>query len=264
MKSVTVFLAAVLVLEATALPTVLRFSQERAVLKPQLVRLHQVPIVKDKVGVDLCPTCVDFTTQAINALLEIILNGGVLTACSDLCGALANKTGSQAVGAICDVLCSIVGVEEFIQLIQDADLDPIYFCELITVCPVFDSGDANITALTVKPPQGPQGTSFIVDIEYTSKNGTGTGELVIELDTVDGIPVASAFLQQKQPPGTYGSKITIHAKPDPDCDPTQGPCEMWLPGTYIVKIALCNGECGSLHPHSQIYDTGSTNFTITG
>ena len=79
--------------------------------------------------------------------------------------------------------------------------------------------------------------------------------------------------------------VKLSAKPNPDCDPTQGPCEMWLPGVYNVTfgklhavctllaacdsslsspVAICNGECGSKHPHSKVYDTASTKFTITG
>ena len=30
-----------------------------------------------------------------------------------------------------------------------------------------------------------------------------------------------------------------------------------------MNIALCNGECGSKHPHSKIYDEASSKFTIT-
>ena len=136
-------------------------------------------------------------------------------------------------------------------------------------------------------------------MEYVSKNGTGTGEIGIDIDTVDGIPLGDSFLNLPQPAGifiyslcllclnsflkgTYGTKISIKAEPDPDCDPTQGPCEQWLPGEYKVSMgmsyfstlslffktffffaAICNGECGSKHPHSKIYDIGRTNFTIT-
>ena len=32
-----------------------------------------------------------------------------------------------------------------------ADLDPIYYCELLKTCPIKDDGDANITYLTVTP-----------------------------------------------------------------------------------------------------------------
>ena len=28
----------------------------------------------------------------------------------------------------------------------------------------------------------------------------------------------------------------VKAEPDPNCDPTQGPCEMWLPGNYSVVV----------------------------
>ena len=84
--------------------------------------------------------------------------------------------------------------------------------------------------------------------------------------------------------------VKLNAQPNPDCDPSQGPCEMWLPGVYNVtfgklsvcvrvcmkcvlcisltlsvsSVAICNGECGSKHPHSKVYDTASTKFTITG
>ena len=32
-----------------------------------------------------------------------------------------------------------------------ADLDPIYYCELLRACPVKDDGDAHIMSFTVKP-----------------------------------------------------------------------------------------------------------------
>lgn len=42
-------------------------------------------------------------------------------------------------------------------LFNRADLDPIYFCELIRQCPIFDQGDAKIKDLSVSPKVGPQG-----------------------------------------------------------------------------------------------------------
>ena len=38
-----------------------------------------------------------------------------------------------------------------------ADLDPIYYCELLHLCPVKDDGDAKITSLTVNPTSVPRG-----------------------------------------------------------------------------------------------------------
>lgn len=212
---------------------------------------------------DLCPVCIQFAGEFINELLNIILNAGVVGSCTELCNLLAEKVGSKTVGEVCDILCTIVGVELFIKIIEEADLDPIYYCELLKACPVKDNGDAKITSVTVTPKEGPQG-QFMLGMTFTSKNGTGTGEIDVVIGTVDGIPVASSFLEEEKPPGSYSMSVKLNAQPNPDCDPSQGPCEEWLPGVYNVTFAICNGECGSKHPHSKVYDTASTKFTITG
>ena len=41
-----------------------------------------------------------------------------------------------------------------------ADLDPIYYCELMKVCPIKDDGDATITALNVTPTTVPRGEVY--------------------------------------------------------------------------------------------------------
>ena len=38
-----------------------------------------------------------------------------------------------------------------------ADLDPIYYCELLKACEVKDDGDATIQSLTVNPTSVPKG-----------------------------------------------------------------------------------------------------------
>lgn len=216
-----------------------------------------------RVGVDNCNLCVEFANQVIDALLQFILQVGVVDTCGDLCQAFAQKAGSQALGVVCSLLCDLVGVKEFMNIIQKEDIDPIYYCEELTACPINDNGDAKFTTFEVDPKSGPQGM-FSISFEYVSKNGTGTGEISLEVITVDGFPLGQSFLHELAPAGTYDGTFTLRAEPDPDCDPTQGPCEQWLPGDYTVKIALCNGECGSKHPHSAIYDESSATFTITG
>lgn len=52
-------------------------------------------------------------------------------------------------------------------------------------------------------------------------NGTGTGEIIINVDTVDKIPLSDGFLLEARKAGSFGEKITIDATPDPDCDPVQ-------------------------------------------
>eukprot|EP00118_Oscarella_pearsei_P024642 m.306495 g.306495 ORF g.306495 m.306495 type:complete len:265 (+) comp41298_c0_seq1:34-828(+) len=218
---------------------------------------------KSTPSVDLCPTCINFANEAIENLVNIIANFGVIGTCGKLCGILANDTGSQVIGVACDLFCSYVGIEEFIKIIEEVDLDAFYFCELVKVCPIFDGGDAKLLNITVSPRQGPQGTQFHVVVDYSTEKGTGTGEAIVEISTVDGIPLSDGEIQEEKQPGTYSMTWNVHAKPDPNCDPSQQPCEQWLPGNYTAKVALCNGECGSSHPHSQIYFEGSAGFVLT-
>jgi hypothetical protein len=213
--------------------------------------------------ISMCKTCIDFADQALDQLINIILNVGVLGSCGDLCSILAKTTDKPWLGAVCDILCDIAGIEEFINLIEKADIDPIWYCEMLKTCPVNDHGDANITSFTVSPPSVKRGSTFVLALKYTSLNGTGTGEMFVEIKTVDGIPIEAGFLMESQKPGNYQENLQVKAAPDPDCDPSQQPCEQWEPGTYDVKIALCNGECGSKHPHSKIYSEAQAKFTVT-
>lgn len=49
----------------------------------------------------------------------------------------------------------------FFTFFNRADLDPIYFCELLKTCPIKDDGDAKIISFTVSPQSGPQGKVLI-------------------------------------------------------------------------------------------------------
>ncbi|MCI3311102.1 saposin domain-containing protein, partial [Escherichia coli] len=252
MMRVAVFLAVVLSVNAAVGPRPLTNLNSKRVSK-----------FSSGVGLDLCPLCVQFTGDTIDELINIILNAGVIGTCGELCELLAEKTGSKALGAVCDILCDIAGIEEFIKLINKADLDPIYFCELIRQCPINDHGDARITDLAINPVVAPQGKRAI-SFTLQSQNGTGTGELILFVRTVDGIPVEDSILMKASSPSEFPmtQNFVLDAEPDPDCDPTQDFCENWLPGNYTLIVDICNGECGSAHPHSQIYDRKQTNFTI--
>lgn len=93
------------------------------------------PFVQPELRIDLCPTCINVADQSINILLNLILDSGIIGTCGTLCTALAQKTGSQLIGTICDLVCDVVGIEEFIKLIEKADLDPIWYCEIAKMCP---------------------------------------------------------------------------------------------------------------------------------
>jgi hypothetical protein len=84
---------------------------------------------------DLCPTCIHEAVLVINTLLNAILDGGIIATCGDLCGIVANKTGSKVIGDICDVVCEAYGIDEFVKALIVLDIDPIYYCEIAKMCP---------------------------------------------------------------------------------------------------------------------------------
>lgn len=80
------------------------------------------------------------------------------------------------------------------------------------------------------------GSRFHIEMLFQTHNGTGTGEIDLLIDTVDGVPVGEDELMEELAPGAYNVTWTVHAKPDPDCDPTQQPCEMWESGNYTANV----------------------------
>ena len=90
---------------------------------------------RSKVAIDVCPECIQEAVTIVNVLLNLVLDEGIIQSCGALCEALANKTGSGAIGEICDVACEAAGVDEFVRLLVKADLDPIYYCQLAKLCP---------------------------------------------------------------------------------------------------------------------------------
>lgn len=80
------------------------------------------------------------------------------------------------------------------------------------------------------------GNDFSVLLNFTTVKGTGTGEISLFIQTIDGIPLGERVLSEPLDPGNYTYNWKVTAAPDPDCDPTQGFCEMWIPGNYSVQI----------------------------
>jgi hypothetical protein len=93
------------------------------------------PIDQGNNGIDWCPQCINTCDQLIEVILNIILEGGVVDTCGHLCDLVIKETGSGLLGFICDMGCDFVGLEEFVKLINEADIDPIYYCEKINLCP---------------------------------------------------------------------------------------------------------------------------------
>lgn len=87
------------------------------------------------VTLDLCPTCMNEALELIDTILNIILDEGVVRSCGELCSDVYNKTSSKVLADLCLAGCDAVGIDEFLKIVVAADIDPIYYCELIDLCP---------------------------------------------------------------------------------------------------------------------------------
>jgi hypothetical protein len=71
---------------------------------------------------------------------------------------------------------------------------------------------------------------------YVSKNGTGTGEMVLTIETVDKIPLSASFLMEAKKNGSYAERISIDTTPDPDCNPTES--KNFISLTRFIRVFL--------------------------
>ena len=65
---------------------------------------------KQSVEFSFCSICNSFINQGINQLLNVILQGGVLGGCAELCGKAFPDPSQKTIASICNLLCDAVGV----------------------------------------------------------------------------------------------------------------------------------------------------------
>ena len=87
------------------------------------------------VNLDLCPDCINEAVAIINVVLNVILDGGIVGSCDDLYYAILKRNVSKAIADLCLAGCDAVGIDAFLKIIIAADIDPIYYCQLVKMCP---------------------------------------------------------------------------------------------------------------------------------
>jgi len=226
-------------------------------------RLHFTPLVKPRAAMSkgiagpgqFCETCIQLMVDAINILANAILNQGIIGECEDLC----NYLPLQIEAELCAALCAGVGLEAFIKVISDADLDPIWACEMLDgVCPYTDNAKANITTFAVSPKQGAMGTTFNINLVFDVLHAMGTGQLILLITPPGANPqqMGEEYLMIGTPPGSYQVQVP--------CDSGMTSAnEPFNAGVYPVNVVLCEGMCGSIHSNSYTMFNRTIAFTIT-
>jgi len=198
-----------------------------------------------------CSTCVSFMDQALDQLINIIANVGIAGGCEAVCSELSQQWEQ----GVCMIVCEIAGIQEFANLVNDVDPDPLWICLEIDICPSNDHAAGTMQSVVVTPAKGPAGTTFTIDMTYKITNITGVGQVVIEVQPSDAFPFDFGNLIISQAPGLYKVSASFEATPQQD--------EPFNPGTYQVVAAVCEGSCGSIHSHSFTICQGQTKFVIT-
>jgi len=211
--------------------------------------------------VSLCNPCFQLGGQGINSLLNYILNAGVIGGCGQMCAAALPAGGAVAVA--CELVCSAVGAKAFINAIEKVDLDPVYFCEVIHACPEApDDAWLELVDVAAAPGIVAHGDDIKMAVELNVTNDTGVGEFSL---TVDGpgsaTPLSqSFFLEKGVPAGEQMLAVTLTLKDGKD---EQGFPATFEPGMYNFTFHVCQGECGSSHPHSKDFGVISGSFNMT-
>ena len=200
-----------------------------------------------------CDECLTFASEALSALLQIILDGGVMGTCSALCSYVPEFE------QICDIACDILGIEAFIKLITYLDVtDFIRFCELVKLCPIHD-GDAEIISLTFTGDSFDSCDTVLGEAMFRVYNETGPDEMMFEIDGADwNMPASTGNVVASIPPGMYNIELSLDTSQGggPDGD------ECWESGDYTVEFQLCQGECGSKHKYSKVFGDVTTPFVL--
>jgi hypothetical protein len=138
------------------------------------------------------------------------------------------------------------------------DPDPIYICMELNQCPIVDTAAGRITSLSVQPTTAKHGDTVNINLIFQITNATGVGEVafaVIPPQSDGGQGAGDASLFDQLPAGSYSMQFQVPLKGG-------GQNEPWTAGTYQVQVAICEGSCGSIHPHSYTMDMKMTTFKI--
>jgi hypothetical protein len=252
MKSTrTALILAVLVaFVAVAAATTVKVSPQSPALKG--FHVQQPATLVDPNAPTWCSVCVDWMGNAVNQIINIILNVGIPGDCQALCQLYPGGSVDQA---LCEMYCDYKGLNYFINLLNNFNPDFIAICENLDVCPRTLTAKATITKLLVTPTAGPQGQTFDINLEYQVTSKLGTGMLIVQVNPPDAPFLQEAVTIVALPPATYKFGVQVQTQPNQD--------EPFNPGQYQVIVAICEGTCGGAGPYSYQLAQSQTLFTIT-
>merc|ERR1711862_49285 len=163
----------------------------------------------------------------------------------------------------CDLVCGAVGIKAFIAAINKVDLDPIYFCEVVHACPAApDDAYLELVQAAAQPAVVAHGDDIQMGVQLNVTNDTGVGEFSISIDGPgSATPLSQTWvLKDGIPHGEQMLSVKLTLQDGKD---EQGFPKTFEPGLYNFSFHVCQGECGSAHPHSKDFGKIMGTFNMT-
>lgn len=215
---------------------------------PQADNFLSQVVTRTNVTGQACEFCVDFGDKALKELEDYLEKTGVATACDDLCSQLSSPAAQQ----MCEVFCAKVGIEALVKILKDTDFDIFYFCDMVEACPAGpDGASISIGKAVAEPPSVARAGSVQLSVSLEVGIPSGPGEFYVEVSKPGTAKIAKIhqFLLEGIPAGTRGLSVRW--------------TDTTLPGKYDFVFKVCQGECGSKHPHSKTLGESCGSFNVT-
>lgn len=192
-----------------------------------------------------CEGCNKFLDYGLQKLVGA-LEGGIPASCAALC----EKAFSNNIeGEVCLGLCTLGGLYEFINILDTADISPVWMCIEIHACPqtTCTSDCATVSNFVVSP--SPVTPPAVVDISYDITFAKGVGVVTTTAQFAFGPAGVNQTQWQADSESmiispTAGVKYQVKLQSHTEVSEGQGQNVCADPGNYNSTFVVCQGQCG--------------------
>lgn len=133
-------------------------------------------------------------------------------------------------------------------------------------CPSSIPNCVTIDSVSVNPGSAGLDAQFTATAQYTVTEEIGAGEIQFALMPVDGSgePIGSGDMFPNLEKGTFNAQLQFQpSNINQQCEQQQQPDFFTAGKEYEVVFVICEGQCGSGHPHTKLFGMMRNNFNIT-
>ena len=160
----------------------------------------------------------------------------------------------------CDLLCIVSGIKDFIKVLNQDDLDPVYICAALKACKnnTCTGSCTEVVSAVVNPNSAPLRSKFTLSASVKALKDTGVGVTLFSFPcdnkNCQNPTTEFAIVNDGM---TAGSVVISSVEINTAEDDWSYPVGKTLP----VTVYSCGSDCAN--EHGTIFSAAYTNFTIT-